>query len=84
VREDSTLGQVRLCVMSSARDELVPISMGERMHRAAVGSGAIKVVERVVIDKALHEDAWRRVQWGKEVVGFIRRTCELYPESKKR
>lgn len=76
VRDDqvySTLGRVakNMLVLVSARDEVVPREMGEAIYAARPGGGDARLV---VIERALHEDAWRQNQWAREVSNYLENT----------
>ncbi|KAI5117811.1 hypothetical protein M0805_004571 [Coniferiporia weirii] len=59
-----------MLVLVSARDEVVPREMGRALYDARPPGGSARFV---VIDDALHEDAWRQKQWAKEVARYLER-----------
>ena len=73
----------RTLVILSKKDEIVPNEMGESLFRAAVNIGTIpkpysdskadeSALRRlIVIDSALHENAWQDRKWRTVVCGYI-------------
>lgn len=77
----SVLSRLRhdMLVLSSEKDEIVPPSMGEIIVNAAgeaVGDGAMGDAEwktrRMVVQTALHENAYLFPKWSREIVTYIR------------
>ncbi|KAL5518381.1 hypothetical protein ACEPAH_63 [Sanghuangporus vaninii] len=67
-----------MLVLVSSRDEVVPPSMGRAIFdarpagaRNARDGGSEDRSRLVEIDGALHEDAWRQLQWGKEIGRYL-------------
>ena len=54
-------------LLLSEKDELVPNSMAMDIVRAAKS----KMVSSVVIQDALHENAWKQGQWVKEIAKYV-------------
>lgn len=64
------LKQNHLIVLSE-KDELVPREMGEQIWNALGSTG-----RKVVIERALHENAWSRPKWAREMRLFIDSSCQ--------
>jgi uncharacterized protein len=80
---DSTLYRLRhnTLVLLSEYDELVPRSMGESIWDSlcnAENCADQKSGRKIIIERALHEDAWHRPQWAREVCHFINQTRSDY------
>lgn len=57
-----------MLVLVSARDEVVPREMGRALYDARPLGGCAKFV---VIEDALHENAWREKQWAHELASYL-------------
>lgn len=79
--EASVLGRVKkdMLIMVSEKDEVVPREMGEGLWHVGKESGDTEegsgsLGRHVVIRDALHENAWERRQWLKEMSSYI---CDI-------
>jgi hypothetical protein len=71
-----------MMVVVSEKDELVPKEMGQELWEASGGAGqditkrpngndSDRFGRQVIIRDALHENAWKRRQWLKEMTQYI-------------
>ncbi|KAH8111518.1 Alpha/Beta hydrolase protein [Phellopilus nigrolimitatus] len=58
-----------MLVLVSKRDEIVPGEMGRALYDARPRGGSAKFV---VIEDALHEDAWKQKQWVREIGQYLK------------
>lgn len=56
-----------MLVLLSEKDELVPNSMGRDILSATKSKGR----SGVVIQDALHENAWEQAQWAREIARYV-------------
>ena len=66
----------RAMVLVSARDEVVPFAMGQEIFavlKAPIGSNE-GIGRLVVLQRALHEDAWRYRDWSQAMKRYL---CDL-------
>ncbi|THH06662.1 hypothetical protein EW145_g3935 [Phellinidium pouzarii] len=78
-RFETTLQRVAkdMLVVVSGRDEIVPRKMGRALYEVRPCGGSAKFV---VIEDALHEDAWRQRQWVKEISRYLKRVSNQEKE----
>lgn len=71
---DTVLGRLsrEMLMLLSEYDEMVPLSMGETIFNAAT-LGHDTTARKVVIPKALHENAWMKQRWATEMQKYL--TC---------
>lgn len=67
--QDSLLRRLSesMLVLLSEKDELVPNSMGRDILSATKSKGR----SSVVIQDALHENAWEQAQWAREIARYV-------------
>jgi len=63
----------RAMVLVSARDEVVPPAMGQQIFDALKSPDG-NLGRLVVLDRALHEDAWRHQDWSQAMKQYL---CDL-------
>jgi pimeloyl-ACP methyl ester carboxylesterase len=59
-----------MLLLLSEYDEIVPLSMGEAIY-AAVNRGQSINTRRVIIPRALHENAWMKPMWATEMKKYL-------------
>lgn len=71
-KDDTVLGQAArtMLILLSEHDEIVPIEMGTQIFNAAM-RGPRCSARRVIIPRALHENAWNRKAWTDEVKRYL-------------
>lgn len=57
-----------MLLLLSEKDEVVPISMGTELFNLVRGAGLRR---RVIVEDALHENAWQQRQWTMEMSKYI-------------
>jgi hypothetical protein len=63
----------RAMVLVSTRDEVVPPAMGQEIFdalKARIGSDG-NLGRLVVLERALHEDAWRHLDWSQAMKQYL-------------
>ncbi|EGO19268.1 hypothetical protein SERLADRAFT_402645, partial [Serpula lacrymans var. lacrymans S7.9] len=60
-----------ILVMLSEKDEVVPKAMGEEIWDVSACANTNGRGKKVVVEEALHENAWEQRQWVREMRKFI-------------
>lgn len=81
-----------MLVVLSKNDEVVPNAMGQSLYEASLASTVPSVQERgpeglpilIIVDGALHENAWEHRIWRSVMSEYISRSSQLSHESNSR
>ena len=68
--------QSRMMVLLSEKDEVVPVEMGERLFEVVMSNigeerSQTQTPRKIIIEDALHENAWTERQWSVEMRDYI-------------